>query len=262
MPVHRATGHISFRDVSFEYPASGRVLHGVSFTAAPGTRVGIVGASGSGKSTLVNLLTRFYDPSCGQILLDGRDLRSYSLASLRRQFSIILQEPVLFSATVAENIAYARPDASRQEIMDAAKLAQAHDFIVALPQGYDTKIGQGGSRLSGGQGQRITIARAFLKDAPILILDEATSAVDFLTEGEIMLATEELIRGRTLFMIAHRLNTLKSCDLLLVLKQGSLRTITTDFEVVLQELSPEPGAKRLQIGNLKLEIGKPLGSLG
>jgi ATP-binding cassette, subfamily B, bacterial len=227
--LERARGEISFRDVSFEYPSSGRALNDVSFEIPVGTRVGIIGPSGSGKSTLVNLLTRFYDPGSGQVLLDANDLRCYRLADLRRQFSIIQQEPVVFSATVAENIAYGRNSASREEIMQAARAARAHDFIMALPEGYDTKVGEGACRLSGGERQRLAIARAFLKDAPILIFDEPTSAVDIHTEQEILAATEQLIRGRTTFVIAHRLSTVKQCDLVLVLKQGKLVEITRDF---------------------------------
>jgi ATP-binding cassette subfamily B protein len=226
----RARGEISFRNVSFEYPSSGRALEDVSFTIPAGTRVGIIGPSGSGKSTLVNLLTRFYDPGSGAIQLDGNDLRRYRLADLRRQFSIILQEPVIFSATVAENIAYGRNNASRLEIMHAARTACAHDFIEALPAGYDTRVGEGGCRLSGGERQRLALARAFLNDAPMLILDEPTSAVDIHTEQEIMRATQQLIGGRTTFMIAHRLSTVRQCDLILVLKQGKLVEVTTDFE--------------------------------
>jgi ATP-binding cassette subfamily B protein len=238
--LERAQGHVSFRDVTFEYPSSGRALDRVSFDIAAGLRVGIIGASGSGKSTLVNLLTRFYDPSSGQILLDGRDLRAYRLNDLRRQFSIILQEPVVFSATVAENIAYARPEATREEIMQAAQAAMAHDFIMMLPKGYDTAIGEGGCRLSGGQRQRLAIARAFLKDAPVLIFDEPTSAVDIHTEQEIMEATEKLVCGRTTFVIAHRLSTVRNCDLLLVLKQGRLQAVTSDFDQAVNALRDQP----------------------
>jgi ATP-binding cassette, subfamily B, bacterial len=239
MPLERAVGTVTFRDVTFEYPTSGRALDHVSFEIKAGTRVGIIGASGSGKSTLVNLLTRFYDPVSGEIQLDGSDLRRYRVADLRRQFSIILQEPVVFSATVAENIAYARHDASREEIMQAAKAAMAHDFIMALPDGYDTKVGEGGCRLSGGQRQRLGIARAFLKDAPILIFDEPTSAVDIHTEQEIMQATGQLVRGRTAFVIAHRLSTVKDCDLLLVLKQGRLMALTSSFDEAMSALADE-----------------------
>lgn len=227
--LDRAAGNIQFTDVTFDYPSSGRALDRVSFAVPAGTRVGIIGPSGSGKSTLVNLLTRFYDPVSGHIELDGCDLRRYRLADLRRQFSIILQEPVVFSATVAENIAYGRNDASREEIMEAARAARAHDFIMALPEGYDTRIGDAGCRLSGGQRQRLAIARAYLKDAPVLIFDEPTSAVDIHTEQEIMLATEQLVRGRTTFVIAHRLSTVKDCDLILVLKRGRVAILTPDF---------------------------------
>lgn len=228
--VKRVHGHIQFKNVSFAYPSSGRALDSVTFTIAAGTSVGILGQSGSGKSTLVNLLTRFYDPASGEILLDGNNLRHYKLADLRQQFSIMLQEPVVFSATVAENIAYGRNNANRDEIMEAAKAARAHDFIMGLPDGYDTKIGEGSCRLSGGQRQRIAIARAFLKDAPILIFDEPTSAIDIHTEQEIMQATEQLVRGRTTFVIAHRLSTIENCDLQLVLKDGKLMTLTSDFQ--------------------------------
>ena len=227
--LDRAAGNIQFTDVTFDYPSSGRALDRVSFAVPAGTRVGIIGPSGSGKSTLVNLLTRFYDPVSGHIELDGCDLRRYRLADLRRQFSIILQEPVVFSATVAENIAYGRNDASREEIMESARAARAHDFIMALPDGYDTRIGDAGCRLSGGQRQRLAIARAYLKDAPVLIFDEPTSAVDIHTEQEIMLATEQLVRGRTTFVIAHRLSTVKDCDLILVLKRGRVAILTPDF---------------------------------
>ena len=236
----RVCGQIQFKNVSFEYPSSGRALDGVSFTVEAGTRVGILGPSGSGKSTLVNLLTRFYDPTSGEILLDGNNLRDYKLADLRQQFSIILQEPVVFSATVAENIAYGRNSATRDEIIEAAKAARAHDFIMALPEGYDTKIGEGGCRLSGGQRQRVAIARAFLKDAPILIFDEPTSAVDIHTEHEIMQATEQLVRGRTTFVIAHRLSTIQHCDLQLVLKQGKLAALTNDFHQATAVMAGEP----------------------
>jgi ATP-binding cassette, subfamily B, bacterial len=237
LPLDRAVGNVTFHNVIFEYPTSGRALDQVSFQITAGTRVGVIGPSGSGKSTLVNLLTRFYDPASGDITLDGCDLRRYRLLDLRRQFSIILQEPVVFSATVAENIAYGRPDASREDIMDAAKAARADDFISSLPDGYDTKVGEGGCRLSGGQRQRLAIARAFLKDAPILIFDEPTSAVDIHTEQEIMHATEQLIRGRTTFVIAHRLSTIRDCDLLLVLKQGKLVTATDNFDEAMSALA-------------------------
>jgi ATP-binding cassette subfamily B protein len=234
----RTRGQVRFRNVSFAYPAlgRGRALDDISFEIAPGTRVGIIGASGSGKSTMVNLLTRFYDPLTGQILLDGRDLRDYHLADLRRQFAIILQEPVVFSASVAENIAYGCADAGLEKIMEAARSAMAHDFISALPEGYDTMIGEGGCRLSGGERQRLGIARAFLKDAPVLILDEPTSAVDIHTEQQIMRAMQSLIHGRTAFIIAHRLSTVRDCDLILALKHGQLVAATADLDQAVRAL--------------------------
>ena len=186
----------------------------------PGARVGISGATGAGKTTLVSLLTRFYDPTAGAILLDGVDLRDYRLADLRNQFAIVLQEPVLFSTTIAENIAYARPEAEGDDIVQAAKAANAHEFIAALPDGYDTVVGERGMRLSGGERQRISLARAFLKDAPILILDEPTSSVDVHTEAVIVGAMTRLMEGRTTFMIAHRLSTLEHCDQRIHLETG------------------------------------------
>lgn len=232
--IDRAKGEIRFQNVSFAYATSARVIDGVSFEVPPGTKVGIIGPSGSGKSTLVNLLMRFYDPAAGQVLLDGRDLREYQLADLRRQFAIILQEPVVFSASVAENIAYGRPSASREEIIAAARAARADEFICALPEGYDSLIGDSGCRLSGGERQRLGIARAFLKDSPVLILDEPTSAIDIRTEAEIMEATQSLVRGRTTFVIAHRLSTVKNCDLILALKNGRLVAATRDLTEAIQ----------------------------
>ncbi|HJT70719.1 MAG TPA: ABC transporter ATP-binding protein [Terriglobales bacterium] len=222
LPVSRVRGEFEFRNVSFLYEDSQQGLHDLSFHVPAGTRVGIVGATGAGKTTLLNLLMRFYDPSEGAVLLDGLDIRKYRIADLRRQFGVVLQEPVLFAASIAENIAYGKPDATDAEIVDAAKAAASHEFISQLPDGYETQVGERGSRLSGGERQRISLARAFLRDSPILILDEPTSSVDVHTEAAIMQATEKLMAGRTTFMIAHRLNTLKSCDLILVLDQGRL----------------------------------------
>ena len=223
-PLGRASGAVAFRGISFAYHRDGArpVLRDVSFEIAPGTRVGISGTTGAGKTTLVSLLTRFYDPSEGCILLDGIDVRDYKLADLRAQFAIVLQEPVLFSTNIAENIAYARPGASEEEVVEAAKAAGAHEFIVSLPQGYETHVGERGMSLSGGERQRIALARAFLKDAPILILDEPTSSVDTRTEALIMEAMERLMRGRTTFMIAHRLGTLEHCDVRLEIEEGRL----------------------------------------
>jgi ATP-binding cassette subfamily B protein len=226
-----ARGDFEFRNVTFVYEESGRGLHDVSFTIPAGTRVGVVGATGAGKTTLLNLLMRFYDPTAGDVLLDGIDIREYRIRDLRKQFAVVLQEPVLFASNIAENIAYGKPDASDDEIIAAAKAAASHDFILNLPEGYETQVGERGSRLSGGERQRISLARAFLRNSPILILDEPTSSVDVKTEAAIMEATERLMSGRTTFMIAHRLSTLKSCDLVLVLDQGSI--------VEIKESTPE-----------------------
>jgi len=216
----RAQGAIEFRDVSFSYGPGKDVLRGVSLKVRPGDRVGIQGVTGAGKTTLMSLLPRFYDPTSGQVLLDGTDIREFRLKDLRDQFSIVLQEPVLLSTTLAENIAYGRPDADDDQIREAARLANADDFIAALPDGYQTMVGERGMRLSGGERQRIALARAFLRDAPILILDEPTSSVDVATEGRIIDAIERLMRNRTTFMIAHRLSTLESCDVRVHLEDG------------------------------------------
>jgi ATP-binding cassette, subfamily B, bacterial len=221
-PLKRATGTIELRGVSFAYDRQNLVLDDISFAIQAGTRLGIAGRTGAGKSTLVSLLMRFYDPSAGQLLLDGMDLRDYKLADLRNQFAVVMQEPVLFSTSIAENIAYGRPGASFQEIVAAAKVANAHDFIVDLPNGYDTLVGERGMLLSGGERQRIALARAFLKDAPILILDEPTSSIDVATEAMIMEAMQRVMAGRTTVMIAHRLSTLDVCDARLVIEQGRI----------------------------------------
>jgi ATP-binding cassette subfamily B protein len=221
-PLLRATGGIAFRDVDFSYDGTSSILHGISFEIPPGTRVGISGETGAGKTTLVSLLMRFYDPTAGKILLDGVDLRDYKLADLRNQFALVLQEPVLFSDSIAQNIAYARPDATEKEIVEAAKLANAHDFIVRLPKGYQTLVGERGMRLSGGERQRVSLARAFLKDAPILLLDEPTSSVDVKTEAGIMEAIDRLMHGRTAVMIAHRLSTLDICDMRIEIVDGKI----------------------------------------
>jgi ATP-binding cassette subfamily B protein len=229
-PLDRALGEIEFRNVGFRYNERHRGLKEISFKVPAGSRVGIVGTTGSGKTTMLNLLMRFYDPLEGQVLLDGHDLREYSLADLRRQFSVVLQEPVLFATSIAENIAYGNPGARDAEIIAAAKAAGAHDFISALPNGYDTKPGERGTQLSGGERQRISLARAFLRNSPILVLDEPTSAVDVKTEAEIMRATEKLMQGRTTFMIAHRLTTIANCDLVLVLDNGRLMGVRKALE--------------------------------
>jgi ATP-binding cassette subfamily B protein len=229
--LQKAEGAVEFRDVSFAYEPGRPVLHDIAFAIPAGARVGITGETGAGKTTLVSLLARFYDPSHGAVLLDGVNLREYRLADLRDQFAIVLQEPVLFSNSIAENIAYARPEATEEEIVAAAKAANAHDFIAALPDGYATLVGQRGARLSGGERQRISLARAFLKDAAILVLDEPTSSVDLKTEAIIMEAMERLMRDRTTFIIAHRPATLQQCGIRLHLEKGRLTLVPTPVAV-------------------------------
>jgi ATP-binding cassette subfamily B protein len=225
LPLARAKGEFEFRNVSFAYDESGRGLRELTFQVPAGARVGIVGATGAGKTTLLNLLMRFYDSTEGAVLLDGVDVREFRIGDLRRQFAVVLQEPILFGASIAENIAYGKRDATDEEIMAAARAASSHEFIAALPLGYQTAAGERGARLSGGERQRISLARAFLRDSPVLILDEPTSSVDVRTEQDILQAIESLMRGRTTFMIAHRLNTLKNCDLILVLERGKLLNV-------------------------------------
>jgi ATP-binding cassette subfamily B protein len=192
----------------------------ISLNIQPGEMVGLVGHSGSGKSTLVNLICRFYDVAQGAILLDGVDIRSFAVADYRRHIGLVLQEPFLFFGTIADNIAYGKPNATRAEIMEAARAAHAHEFILRLPQGYDSMVGERGQGLSGGERQRISIARALLIDPRILILDEATSSVDSETEKEIQKALDNLVKGRTTIAIAHRLSTLNKADRLVVMDRG------------------------------------------
>src|SRR5213082_1299810 len=236
-PIARATGAVAFEGVSFAYGPDRPVLSDVSFTIEPGTRLGVVGATGAGKTTLISLLTRFYDPTAGRILLDGVDLCDYKLADLRRQFAVVLQEAVLFSLSIAENIAYAAPGATREQVVAAAQAANAHEFIERLPQGYDTQVGERGVKLSGGQRQRIALARAFLKDSPVLILDEPTSSVDAKTEAAIVDALERLKQGRTVIVISHRPTTLAGCSALLTIDGGRVVADTTPAAV---EALPTP----------------------
>ena len=220
-PVHvgKMEGRIAVRDVGFRY-GNREVNKGITLNIAPGEMIGLVGHSGSGKSTLVNLICRFYDVSEGAILVDGVDIRSYAIADFRQNIGLVLQEPFLFFGTIAENIAYGKPDATREEIIASARAAHAHEFILRLPQGYDSMVGERGQGLSGGERQRISIARALLIDPRILILDEATSSVDSETEKEIQKALENLVKGRTTIAIAHRLSTLHRADRLVVLDRG------------------------------------------
>jgi ATP-binding cassette subfamily B protein len=218
----RARGRVSAEHVGFAYKGRKHTIQDVSFEAPPGERIAIVGHTGAGKSTLMSLLIRFYDPHEGRIAIDGVDVRDLKLASLRDQISVVLQDPLLFSGTIAENIRYGKLDATEAEIVAAAKAANAHDFISALPQGYETELGERGAQISGGERQRISVARAFLKDAPILILDEPTSSIDSKTEGVILDALDELMEGRTSFIVAHRLSTVRHADQILVLSGGRI----------------------------------------
>ena len=210
---------LEFKDVSFSY-GEGPVLEEINFTLPRGRRLGLAGESGSGKSSLLNLLFRFYDPTGGRILIDGLSIEQASLADLRFHLALVSQDILLFNATVAENIAYGKIGATREEIIVAAREAFAHDFIESLPKGYDTPLGERGQRLSGGQRQRIAIARAFVRNAPILVLDEATAALDSQAEAEVQRAIDHLAENRTVICVAHRLSTLRSMDEILVLERG------------------------------------------
>jgi ATP-binding cassette, subfamily B, bacterial len=220
--LERVQGRVRADSLSFAYPGRTHTLTDISFHARPGERVAVVGHTGAGKSTLMSLLIRFYDPDAGRIELDGLDIRDISLRSLREHVSVVLQEPLLFSGTIAENIRYGRLEASDAEVADAARGANAHEFISGLPGGYATEIGENGAQLSGGERQRICVARAFLKDAPILILDEPTSSIDSKTEAVVLDALDELMVGRTSFIIAHRLSTVRHADQILVMSAGRI----------------------------------------
>lgn len=239
-PLRRASGAVAFRNVCFAYDSRVPVLKDVSFRVAPGARVGIIGKTGVGKTTLVSLLMRFYDPTSGEILLDDRNIRDYKLKDVRDQFAIVLQEPILFSTSIGENIRYAGNNATDEAIVAAAKAAGAHKFITSLPEGYDTLVGERGVRLSGGERQRVSLARAFLKNAPILILDEPTSNIDVRTEKAIMSTMNRLMEGRTTFMIAHRVSTLERCDLLLEIDAGRIRSMRTDVAAAIEEVTKPP----------------------
>jgi len=218
----RSRGHVKVEHLSFAYQGRRHTIRDVSFEVLPGQRIAVVGPTGAGKTTLISLLIRFYEPQDGRILIDGIDLRKLKLGSLRDQISVVLQEPLLFTGTLADNIRYGRLDASLDEVMAAARAANAHDFISRLPKGYDTEVGERGADVSGGERQRVCLARAFLKDAPILVLDEPTSAIDSKTEGVILDTLDELMVGRTSFLVAHRLSTVRRADRILVLSGGRL----------------------------------------
>lgn len=230
--ITNVKGEITFRNVGFSYVPSNPVLKGINFTAEPGKMIALVGPTGVGKTTIISLIARFYDPDSGNILIDGKDLKEITLSSLRSQISIVLQDVFLFNGTVAENIAYGSREASLDDIINAAKTARAHEFISALPEGYDSVIGERGLKLSGGQKQRLSIARAVLRNTPILILDEATASVDVETEGQIQQAIQDLAGSRTIVVIAHRLSTVKQADRILVLKEGEIVESGTHEELL------------------------------
>ena len=225
-------GEIEFEDVAFAYASDAPVLQRVSFTINPGQMVGIVGATGGGKSTIVSLIPRFYDPTAGKVKIDGVDIRQYKLQALRNQIGYVLQETVLFRGTIRDNIAYGRAGATNDEILEAAKLANADEFIARMPHGYDTLVGDRGETLSGGQRQRIGIARAIIRNNPILILDEPTAALDTESERAVIEALDRLMRGRTVITIAHRLSTIRNCDKILVLKDGVVAEEGTHDELL------------------------------
>src|SRR5438477_10371598 len=236
LPLARAKGKISFRKVSFEYTKGHPVLSDVSFELPSANCLGVVGPTGSGKTTLSTLLLRLFDPTEGVIALDDINLRDYKLADLRNQYAVVHQETVLFSTTVAENIRFARPSATMDEVIGAATAAKAHDFITSLPNGYETLVGERGMKLSGGERQRISLARAFLKNAPILILDEPTSSLDVHTEATILETIQELMKGKTTLMIAHRASTLRNCNVILVLEEGRVTRMTTEVDSIISSM--------------------------
>ncbi len=231
-PNHPASGEIAFEHVAFGYGADAPVLTDVSFTISPGQIVGVVGPTGSGKSTVVSLIPRFYDPTAGRVLIDGVDIATMKLAALRNQIGFVLQETVLFRGTIKENIAYGHPGATDEQIVAAAKLANADEFVSRMPHGYDTVVGERGDTLSGGQRQRIGIARAVIRNSPIMILDEPTAALDTESEKLVIEGLERLMKGRTVVMIAHRLSTLRDADKIIVLKGGVVAEEGTSDELI------------------------------
>ncbi|MCC7145042.1 MAG: ABC transporter ATP-binding protein [Phycisphaeraceae bacterium] len=260
VPLDRAQGRVTFENVSFAYQPGDAVLQDVNFDIAPGQCVAILGATGSGKSTLLSLIPRFYDPVAGRVKIDGTDLKQLDVDDLRRNVGLVFQESFLFSNTVASNIAFGHPEATAKQIIEAAKIAAAHDFIQDLPHGYETVIGEHGCDLSGGQRQRLAIARAILLQPPILLLDDATSAVDPETEHEILTAMDNAMQGRTTFVVAHRLSTLRRADLILVLEQGRIVQRGT-HEELMNLKGPYLRAARLQIADAEsrrlLGVGEP-----
>ncbi len=254
-PVTRIRGAVEFRDVRFSYERGKEVLKGVTFSVEPGTMVGLVGRSGSGKSTIISLLARFHDPDSGHILLDGEDLTGLRLADLRRQIGVVMQEPFLFNGSILENIRFAKPEATFDEVVRAARAARAHEFILDKDDSYDTLVGDGGVKLSGGEKQRISIARAILGDPPLLILDEATSAVDSETEQGIQEAIATLIKGRTTIAIAHRLATLRDAHRLVVVEDGLIVEEGSHEELLAKEDGHFAKLVRLQQENNRIREG-------
>jgi ATP-binding cassette subfamily B protein len=232
VPIGQLKGEVKFEQVTYGYEKHHPVLKDIKLEVKAGEMIGLVGHSGAGKSTFINLICRFYDTDEGRITIDGVDLRNISQSDLRKQIGVVLQETFLFDGTIAENIAYSKPDATPDEIMRAAKIGNAHDFIVQLSDGYDTRVGERGHRLSGGEKQRVAIARAIIHDPRILILDEATASVDTETERQIQVAISRLIQGRTTFAIAHRLSTLRNANRLIVLDKGKIMEMGTHEDLL------------------------------
>ncbi len=248
-PMVQSRGEVRFEGVEFRYkPDSDPVLRDISFTAKPGQTVAILGATGAGKTSLLSLIPRFYDPSAGRVLIDGVDVRDLDVQDLRRHIGIVFQESFLFSTTVADNIAFGHPNASRDQIENAAKIAQAHEFIMELPDGYNTVLSESGANLSGGQRQRLAIARAVLLEPPILLLDDPTAAIDPETEGEILEAMDRAMQGRTTLVVAHRLSTLRRADQVLVLDRGTLAQTGTHTQLMSEQGHYQHAAK-LQIAD-------------
>lgn len=259
LPLEAVRGELGLEEVRFAYSGSGEVVRGLSLALAAGQTTAIVGATGAGKSTLIKLLLRFYDPQAGRVTLDGHDVRTLKLHDLRRAIGYVSQDVFLFHGTVFDNIAYGDPDADREAVVQAARVAEAHDFITALPFGYDTVVGERGQKLSGGQRQRISIARAVLKNPPILVLDEATSAVDNETEVAIQRSVERLAEDRTVVLIAHRLSTVRSANRIFVLSEGQLAEAGT-HEELLRRGGIYAGLWQVQTGESRRRAGEPVGA--